>query len=59
MHCRSAGAGLGAGLGVDMSLRQPVSVPAPELNLPSDEELAKRELSWVSLELEHNTVVTV
>ena len=40
---RSAGGvGIGAGLGVEMSLRQPVSVHTPEIKLPSDEELAKR-----------------
>ena len=38
------GGGLGgAGLGVEMSLRQPVSGHAPEIRLPSDEELAKRK----------------
>ncbi|CAI8019339.1 hypothetical protein GBAR_LOCUS11633 [Geodia barretti] len=44
MNVTSAGggAGIGAGLGVDMSLRQPASVHAPEIKLPSDEELAKQ-----------------
>jgi hypothetical protein len=43
MNVTSAGGvGIGAGLGVEMSLRQPVSVHTPEIKLPSDEELAKQ-----------------